>query len=231
MQKKNCEYTCNENTLECFYSCDGVPSGSYLLTVSDSALKQIRGTFRKGKEFGGTMDVYMDDPSSMKGSLELSNLTDWGKTDRVNLSHGMFEFHTHPSKCDQKSCYMDPPSSMDISIVSNDWHNGNVVHFVFSRDGTYAMSVDDSTRNRLREVHSSRGRRAMESEIEKMVDQAKQLEAEFDDMNGSGGVPKSSSRSVRDAFRSRYISRMKRAGVTITFFPNEINPSVRVPVT
>eukprot|EP00899_Mesostigma_viride_P005821 jgi/Mesvir1/1523/Mv14506-RA.1 len=89
-----------------------------------------------GKELGGTFRYDFG-----KGRLFNPTVTKFGHSNDVEIPHGVFEWHTHPQKCGMKECSLSSPSDTDVGVVLNDAQTENLGHFVFSRHGTFVMSL------------------------------------------------------------------------------------------
>lgn len=102
-------------------------------------------------EFGG---VFRLNTRSME--IDVPKLSRWGGKSKVNIPHGILEFHTHPSGCTRQQCYMDMPSLADMTIITNDFMQGNVWHVVFGQLGTYCVKVGDKMQKVILGMSASR---------------------------------------------------------------------------
>jgi hypothetical protein len=73
-----------------------------------------------------------------------------GKYDKVDLTRGVVDWHTHPAKCmNSDMCTIGLPSPSDMVNVIIGVSKGTLAHMVYSREGTYVVQVKNAVREKL----------------------------------------------------------------------------------
>lgn len=105
-------------------------------------LEQARGAVHETFESGGNLQF------DSNGSLVPREMAS-GQYSRIVMPRSIVDWHSHPGKCKKDSCALGIPSgadSMNIVIGALGGSNG---HFVFTKDGTYAIRVSDWKLNEI----------------------------------------------------------------------------------
>lgn len=110
------------------------------------------------KEHGGDTIVRFSEGTILPASMQV------GQFDRVDLTRGVIDWHTHPGRCinSGKTCTVGLPSPADMANILQGAFHGTLAHMVYSREGTYAVQVKLSQRGRVRSDSVFRARRMHE---------------------------------------------------------------------
>lgn len=112
--------------------------------VSPETHARNRAAVRDKKEHGG--NFYLD---ITRGLLH-GALQDSGQYNRVQMSRGLVDWHSHPMHCaDDDTCALGIPSPDDIQNVVLGALYKSLGHLVYAKEGTYLIQVSPDLVRRL----------------------------------------------------------------------------------
>jgi hypothetical protein len=178
-----------------------------MLRVAPDVMQFAQQALQHKKEYGGKLSIDIQN-----GLLHLGGGS-WGKQDSVNIPHAIFEWHSHPNRCDEESddCSLDMPSDTDIELICNDGIRGNHTHMVFGVMGTYVVALTPALRLKLYGL-ARKSKTAVNKEIKAIGKAFRQIQDKFEDDLQNG-------RTTLQRFRGRWLTFAAGQGLRAKFFP------------
>jgi hypothetical protein len=110
-----------------------------MFTFDKTFYAQLRKNCRDMVEHGGNFALDVQ-----RGRLVRAHEST-GKYSKIEMKRGLVDFHSHPSIClNNDTCAVGIPSPADIKNIVLGSLYGSKGHLVFSKEGTYAISVPQS---------------------------------------------------------------------------------------
>ena len=200
-----CRHRCTDRL--CVFSCDSIPPGDYTLQIAPEVQRFAAQALQKNKEYGGKLAIDVQ-----AGLLRLGG-GGWGKLDSVNIPHAVYEFHTHPGRCDadDDDCALDMPSEADMELVARDGIQGCFGHFVFAHHGAYLVTLEPDLRLALMAAKAG-GKRMLNAAMRKIKKGFENVQDEFE-----RGLQNKT--TTLAAFRQRWLQYAAEQGFRARFFP------------
>jgi hypothetical protein len=99
-------------------------------------LEQARGHIQETFESGGNLQF------DSSGDL-IPRESTTGQYSRIVMPRAIVDWHSHPAKCKKDSCALGIPSPADGKNIVIGALSGSNGHFIFAKEGTYALRVAD----------------------------------------------------------------------------------------
>ena len=200
-----CRHRCRPGE-GCVFSCDSIAPGDYTLQIAPEVMHFAKQALKKNKEYGGKLAIDVN-----SGLLKLGG-GGWGKLDSVGIPHGIYEWHSHPGRCDpdDDECALDMPSEADMELIARDGIEGCFGHFVICHTGTYLVSLQPAMRAKLQEL-KRKGARGLNAEMRKLKKGFEKVQDEFEKGLQGGGM-------TLAKFRGRWLRYASEQGFRARFF-------------
>ena len=106
----------------------------------------------KSVEHGGTLRL-----NRTRTEFVIDNRVHSTEYDSLRLPRGIAHFHSHPRKCTRDRCALGIPSARDIcSFILAASETALIAHFIYTKEGTYVLSLSRRTKGRFRSRNSQR---------------------------------------------------------------------------
>lgn len=138
---------------------------------------------------------------------------DTGKYNHISMTRGAVDWHSHPAKClNDDTCALGLPSPTDLENIVLGALFGTVAHMVYSKEGTYVVSLKQDLLARLQ--------KATMADLELFM---REIEHVFNDLHAD--FIKNTKMAYKQHCR-RWIRAARQRGFVLRLFRKDAIPSI-----